>query len=420
MICRRMQPREISRRLPLVLVGHGIMRIGSGAGGVLVGLYLSELANRGHNINVELVGALGAMSFGAELVGALPMGMLADVIVPRVLMSAGGLIAAAGICVMGITTATPLFFVSRGLEGLGAAAAVPSTLAYLTDVTISDRKLRGSVMSYFELTLLAGIALGSPLASVLWRAFGRVGFTIAAAIYVVSAVLLSLGAIGSTKATRTKPIENLKHAFAERSVRRLVPAWISMNAIIGLWLGPTFIFLLTRRSGSNQFIAGLFADNPSGVGWILLIYSVVFATGVTAWTFFLHRVSRKQVLYISLSAMLVVCAGLYIFNHSQAWSSPVRWVLLCAIAISVMVESGFTPAALTLLADVVGGDTGRGSAMGIYSALLGAGALIGSVLAGAVGAKLSVDGLIYTTFALALLSMFTVRQIPGPGDLARG
>jgi MFS family permease len=401
-------------------MGHAVMRVGSGAGGVLVGLYLSDLANRGRNINAELVGALGAISFGAELVGALPMGMLADIIAPRAVMTAGGLIAAAGVYVMGMTTATPVFFVSRALEGLGAAAAVPSTLAYLADVTLGDRKLRGRVMSFFELTLLAGIALGSPIASALWQAFRRVGFTAAAAIYAASAILLTLGAIGSTKSTSARPIESLKRAFAERSVRRLAPAWISMNAIIGLWLGPTFIFLLTRRSGSEQLMAGLFADNPSEVGWVLLIYSIVFAAGVTAWSFVLHRVSRKQVLYISLSAMLVVCAGLYIFNHSQAWSPQARRLLLSAIAISIMVESGFTPAALALLADVVGGRAGRGSAMGIYSALLGIGALIGSGLAGAVGAKLSVDGLIYATLALALLSMMTVRQIPAQGEFADG
>ena len=33
-----------------------------------------------------------------------------------------------------------------------------------------------------------------------------------------------------------------------------------------------------------------------------------------------------------------------------------------------MVESGFTPAALSLLASAVGAHTGRGAAMGIYSA----------------------------------------------------
>ena len=69
-------PERARRRLTSVLIGHAFMRIGGGAGGVLVGLYLSDLGNGGANINTALVGALGAVSFGAELVGAIPMGMV--------------------------------------------------------------------------------------------------------------------------------------------------------------------------------------------------------------------------------------------------------------------------------------------------------------------------------------------------------
>jgi hypothetical protein len=96
---------------------------------------------------------LGAVSFAAELVGALPMGMLTDIVAPRILMVAGGVLGGVAICMMGLTEMIPLFFLSRGLEGLGASASVPSTLAYLTDLTEGSNKLRSRVMSYFELTL---------------------------------------------------------------------------------------------------------------------------------------------------------------------------------------------------------------------------------------------------------------------------
>lgn len=408
------------RRLPLVVIGHGFMRIGGGAGGVLVGLYLSDLANRGYNINAALVGTLGAVSFAAELVGAIPMGMLADVVAPRALMIGGGLLGAAAIQVMGLTGLIPLFFLSRALEGFGAAASVPSILAYLTDVTQSGHELRGRVMSYFELTLLAGIALGSPLAGKLWQLFRQNGFTGAALVYLLSAGLLAFGAIGLRKQGAVNPVQGLRRALGESSVRRLAPAWVCMNAIVGLWLGPTFVFLLTRRDLEGQYLAGLFADRPETVGWVLLGYSIIFGTGITAWSFVLHRISRKKVLYVSLMAMLTVCVGLYVFNHSQSWAAATRWALLSAIALSVMVESGFTPAALALLADVAGGQPGRGSAMGIYSALLGVGALGGSIVAGVLGARFAVDGLIYGTFVLAVLAMMTVRRLPARRGIVDG
>jgi hypothetical protein len=43
--------------------------------------------------------------------------------------------------------------------------------------------------------------------------------------------------------------------------------------------------------------------------------------------------------------------------------------------------------------------------MGIYSFLLGVGALIGSVLAGIAGEWLAIDGLIYVTLGLACVAL---------------
>src|SRR5437016_7079273 len=74
------------RRLPIALLGNAIMRIAGGASGILVGLYLADLANRGARVDAALVGTLGAVSFGAELVGFVPMGLLSDVIAPGALM----------------------------------------------------------------------------------------------------------------------------------------------------------------------------------------------------------------------------------------------------------------------------------------------------------------------------------------------
>jgi hypothetical protein len=54
-------------RLPMALLGNAFMRIAGGASGVLVGLYLADLANRGAHVDAALVGTLGAMSFGDEL-----------------------------------------------------------------------------------------------------------------------------------------------------------------------------------------------------------------------------------------------------------------------------------------------------------------------------------------------------------------
>ena len=110
--------------------------------------------------------------------------------------------------------------------------------------------------------------------------------------------------------------------------------------------------------------------------------------------------------------MLLVCAGLYALNHSGSWPSALRWIVICVLGGLIMVESVFTPAALALLTDVVGGRTGRGAVMAFYSVLFSLGALVGSLIGGVVGQMWAVDGLIAATCVLALVSMAAVRTIP--------
>ena len=85
-----------------------------------------------------------------------------------------------------------------------------------------------------------------------------------------------------------------------------------------------------------------------------------------------------------------------------------------------MIESGFTPAALSLLAGAVGPGVGRGAAMGIYSFLLSVGALIGSVLAGVTGRWLAIDGLIYATLGLAIVALSLLPRLGSAHVLCAG
>jgi len=106
------------------------------------------------------VGTLSAVSFAAELFASTPMGLASDALQPRLLMTAGALLGAIAVFLFGISSSPPVFLVSRTLEGIGAAAIVPALLAYITTVTEGRPALRVRAMSYFELTLLSGLALG--------------------------------------------------------------------------------------------------------------------------------------------------------------------------------------------------------------------------------------------------------------------
>jgi MFS family permease len=269
-------------------------------------------------------------------------------------------------------------------------------------------------MSYFELSLLAGLGLGGFAGSQLRRVFGTRAFSVVALAYVLCAGLLLLGAVGSHGYGTKEAISGFYRALAEPSLRRLAPVWLCVNTIVGLWLGPTFFFLMTHRSQDRQFLSGLLADRPDRVGWVLLGYSLVFGTGVLGWSFVLPRISAQRALRIALFAMLGVCLGFFVFNHSTSETRVARWLIGTLTAACIMVESGFTPAALALLAGAVGAQAGRGAAMGIYSVLLSIGAIVGSLLAAALGQKFAVDGLIYGTLSMALVGLIFLRWLKEP------
>jgi MFS family permease len=398
-------------RLWLVIAGNGMLRVASGASSVLVGVYIADLASRGLNVGAALAGMLAAISFGVELLAVVPLGMLSDVLSARALLTGGAILAGAATMLFGVSQDVSLFVVSRALEGLAAAAVVPALLAHVTDATAGDVRLRARAMSYFELSLLAGLALGGIVGGRLWAGLHAGAFVALTVLQGVGALLLFMGSAGSVVHRRTGIWQGLVRALDTPQLRRLAPVWICMNAIVGLWLGPTSYFLLTNRSDGSQMLSGLFADDPSALGGLLFAYALVFGTGVVMWSRILPRVDLRRALAVSLIAMLAVSAGVLLLNHMGSQPIQLRWTLTALIAVLIMIESGFTPAALSLLAGAVG--SGRGAAMGIYTFLLSAGALIGSVLAGVTGRWLAIDGLTYTTLVLAAVALALLPRL-GP------
>jgi MFS family permease len=398
-------------RLALSIFAHAILRIASSASGVLIGIYLAHLSGHGLQVDAGLLGILGAVSFAAELVASIPFGIASDAISPRWLMVGGALIGAVAVQIFALSSHTEVFFLSRALEGIGVAAVTPPLLAYLADATSRDSALRARVMSFFELSLLAGLALGGLMGSQFWHLFDVHAFSFVAAAYLASAMLLFFGAKGCHSHGSHAAWQGLLRAIKDPSVRSLAPVWLCVNAVVGLWLGPTLPFLMTKRPSGSQYLDGIFANSPTEVGWLLLGYSAVFGAGVFGWSFLLPRMRIRSAMRVCLLAMVPVCLGLFIINHSAQASAPIRWSITAVTALLIMVESGFTPAALAWLAQSLGPKSGKGAAMGIYSVLLSIGAIGGSLLAGALGKALSVDGLLLGTVLLAACALLLLHKV---------
>jgi len=397
---------------------HALVRIASGTSGVLIGLYLADLRNNGAPVGAGIVGTLSAVSFAAELFASIPLGLASDALQRRWVMMGGALAGALAALLFAVSGSTSIFYVSRALEGIGAAAIVPALLAYLTDVTDGRPALRVRAMSYFELTLLAGLALGGIVAAQLFRTLHAGAFAVVAVLYLACAAMLFVTVSPNVRPHVASPIAQLRDVLRLPSLRHLAPVWLCVNAVVGLWLGPMLPFLLTQRSTSGQFLAGIYAGEPARVGWLLFGYALVFGAGITAWSFVLPRMRLHTAMTVALAAMIPACAVIAFLNHSAQQPIAARVAAGVVLALVIMVESGFTPAALAWLARTLPVQSGRGAAMGIYSVLLSIGAIAGSLLAAVLGERYAIDGLLSGTVLMALVALVFLRWVPDP-DVAR-
>ena len=405
------------------LYANGLLRVAGSGSGTLIGLYLVSLQTSHLGAaGAGTAGTLGAVAYAAELLFSIPLGMLADAWKPRWVMVAGALLGAAAVQLFGLTHNSAIFYLSRVLEGVSVAAVTPPLLAWLADRTQGDLRARARAMSFFELSLLAGLALGGVVATQFWSHFHSTAFSLLAAAYLLAALLLALFAGATERAPGHNALATLRLALQDEHVRRLAPVWLCVNAVTGLWLGPTLAFLMTAPSPPHrsQFFDGLYAADPRHFGWVLLAYALLFATGVTGWSMALARVGVHRAMLVSLATMVPVCLGFYLINHAGGASSGYRWTIGIVTALLILVETGFTPAALSWLAGSLHGGIGKGSAMGIYSVLLSVGALAGSLMAGWLGRLFRFDGLLLGTVSLAVAGLLLVARIPRDTAVAAG
>lgn len=412
-------------RLSAALLANGLLRIASSTEGVLIGFYLAYLAKLGRPVDAALLGALGVVINGAELISAIPIGILTDRIPIRAVLVGGALLGAVASQLFGFTGLILIFYISRALEGVSNASSSPPLLVHLTDITQHDPATRGRVMSFFQVTLLTGIALGGLLAGVLWTAIRVYSFSVLAGIYLVVAVLFYWGvgpqpaakatADGQSPSPKTHAPEHALSGFIQALkdplVRRLAPAWVAMNAIVGLWLTHVS-FQLSGLPITGQYLTGRFT--PRQVGMILLVYAITFAVGVTLWGLVLARMDRLFALRISLVASFLLCLSLFLLNNPRIWTGRLHTLVLPLAGLSVLASSGFTPAALSYLADVVAKKEGRGSAMGLYTFLFGLGNLLGAALGGLLAHRYAFNGLVLGSVMLAAVALAGVALLSNP------
>lgn len=425
------------------LVGTFILRMAAAVMGNMIHLYLARIDREITPISFTERSAINAVFFLPELFFSPVLGAWSDRYGRKLFIMLGPLTGAVAVQVTALTTLLPLIAFTRFLEGLSTASAIPATLSYLSAITSKDEALRARVMGLYEIATFGGTISGILLGGPLFDAFQNHAFTLNGLIYLASLGVLYFGMIElrrvpeqlSSPAMRRKLSEvlatiqaafsnaygGIRTALSSGQVFRFAPAWLAINMLPGLWLNNV-TGQVVNASGRfpDQLIFGILGDvsNPGtriSMGGAIVLG--LFTVGILLWSLIVSRFRRTSLMLACAFGLPLIIGAVFMINHAGSLDNPSIPVYLGAAMAGLMVVSGFTPAALTYLADLTEkSPIHRGAIMGLYTVLFGLGQFIGEFLGGPFGDWRGVDGLLLLTLVLSIIAIGTVGWLRLSGD----
>ena len=439
------------RSLAALIVGSLFLRAAAGAMGENIQFYFNSIHEAAlnpdhplralagmHNvyeISYTLGGILIGIFFAAELIGAPIFGAWSDKYGRKLFIIFGPLFGAIAVQITAMTTIVWMLLITRLLEGLSTAANAPATLGYIAETTSHSPKLRARVVGFYEIATIGGMGVGFSLGGWLWRTFGHPAivlgipltspaFAVNAIFYLASLAIFWFGMSEFKEAKRATPVprttlrETLSgyaRIFMNPRVQSFAPAWIAINAVLGVWINLTARIFTDRNGATGQLLVGRFDSFEAGN--LIAGFAAVFVLGILIWSVFFPNIKKPLVMLIGTGGLFLTCFFLFLLNHQPALDSPLVIPLVLLIVISVIIQSGFTPAALSYLADITEDHVSdRGAIMGMYSVFLGIGQFLGSTIGGPfvdgwfLGIR-GADGIVIVTALLGLVSVFTLWRL---------
>jgi MFS family permease len=418
--------------LTAVLWGTFTLRFSTGLTGAMLLYYLAQLPEfGGPAVSGSIAAMMTAIYFATELVLSPVFGVLSDRLGAQRVMQIGPVMGAVAVLITAATTNLWLLGGTRGLEGLAAAASIPSILGYIAIVTSGDEGLRGRTVARFEAATVAGLGVGAVAAGPLFDVFGSLAFVANAGVYAISFAIYRflVAPVGTDAqaldAAEERPVTSAEVRPRELSWSRyagllatsgvwlLAPTWIALNAIIGAWTTQT-VFQLVRHNADPRYDERLLMGGfePTQVSIGLAVALVVFFAGIFVWGNLFRRFRRTSIMAVGIVGGMVMVAAVFGINHSADWSATTRIGLVLIGLGGLFVLAGATPAALGMLADIseIHPDD-RGAIMGLYSVFLGLGQIVGSLVSGAAADWRGVDGLLIASIGLLVVALLPLRWL---------
>jgi MFS family permease len=326
--------------------------------------------------------ALGAgLTYGAFSLSALVLrplaGRVADRRGRRPLMVGGSLLFGAAMLAHLLASSLAILVVLRLV--LGVAEAFVFVAAFAAEADLAPPERRGEALTFFSLSLYAGIAVGPLIGE---AAFGAGGF---AAVWIAAAVVAGIAALVALAVPETRPAEAVGQGH---SGRLLHPAGILPGLILmtGIWgMGGWFTLMPP------------YAVGPLGLDGARLFLLTFGATVILARLLGARLPDRVGARRLSGTALFITAAGLGLMGLMSTVAGLFAGTLLLGLGVA------FTTPALASLTVSRAPASERGAALGTFSAFIDLAFGVGPIAMGAVAAASTTPIAFLSASAVALI-----------------
>jgi len=387
-----------------LLVAAALLRIGAVSAGVAVQFDLSDLAG-GHPSGVY-VGLVGASQALPEMLFSPFLARFADRWGRRLFLIGGPMLCVVGMLALGLATHPGTVGGSRLLEGIGAAAFVPTALGLIAAATAADHAARARASGAFEGSTLIGYAGGFVVGPFMYHALHRGCFPVLALFYFATA-LVCLRRVHDAPRLPVSPLRVVFRAiFGPGPVRAFIPAWLAVNGLVGAFYANLGALLKRHPVGGQTLVHGF---DERVIGLFLLGWVSLLVLGIVLWTPTLQRLGGPRTMRRAVPGAFLVLLALFGMNHLPLWVAP---TLLPLLAVGVLQQAGFGPAAVNYLSDcseALAAD--RSALMAFYTVTLAGGGALGAVFGGLISRWLYLDGILLLGFGLTVLAWITLGRV---------
>lgn len=349
----------------------------------------------------------------AEMLTGLFFGILADRIGRKWLVS-GALFSAAIItfCFTLTRSFAPLVLI-HGLEGICAAAVITCTLASLTD--LGRNETRGREMGLYDFCTIGGygmgfvfslIIIGGDPARALIPFYIGATFSFAAATY--SLFFLKDERLKIDRSTGLRSL--LRKVVRSKESLTLLATWFVLTILIGIGLTYTrelfSVVISLRTFGLGARESSIFS-HPSMLEFLfaaLIVVGIILLgftqTGLGSLA---DKYGRPRLVFLGELSIfgLLVTLVLLLQIHRYGYVA-IPFLLIFGAGLLA-----FTPAGLAELADIAP-EAGRGSTMGLYSVIVGAGTVFAPLAGGYLISRYGATSGFSILFSLGVLIMTVV------------